>query len=111
VLLGSYLRVLCIFALWPLYLYVITNRTHHRGADRGPGVPGDPGALQRTTRFTPISALISYRHRMLDLLSLYLNIEMNLHDLFIYLLLDHLLYQLIWLRDLVVLNICLSGIL
>jgi len=91
VLFGSYLRVLCIFALWPLYLYIFTNRTRHRGANRGSGVLGGLGVLRRTTRFTLSSAHISHWHHMLDLLLLILTVEWNYMTPVIYLPLDHLL--------------------
>ena len=76
---------------------LITNRTHHRGADQGPGVPGGLGVLWRTARFTPIFALIYHRHRMLDLLPLLLSVEWNCMTPFIYLPLNHPLRQyMVW---------------
>ena len=90
---GSYLRVLCIFALWPLYLYVFTNRTRHRGADRGPGVPGGSGVLRRTNKFTPIYFFDSHSHHMFRSATLYFLLSEKLHGPFYIPTLDHLLRQ------------------
>ena len=77
--------VLCILALWPLYLYVITTRSWRGGVDRRPGWPEDPeglprhpedpegrtgwledvrdqGRLRRPIRFTPVRDWITIRH-------------------------------------------------
>ena len=41
----SFEPVLCILALCPLYLYVITIRSYPGGVDRRPGRPEDPEGL------------------------------------------------------------------
>jgi hypothetical protein len=48
-------------ALWSPTLYVFTNMTHLRGADRWPRLPEGPERLRRAIRFTPIFDLNTYK--------------------------------------------------
>ena len=87
----SFVPVLSILALCPLYLYVITIRSWCGGVDRRPGRPEDPeglprhpedpegrtgrledvrdqGRQRRPIRFTPIRDWIPIRHCLLDTL-------------------------------------------
>ena len=65
--------VLCILALWFLWLCVIETRSLREGVDRrprrpedpkgrtrGPEASGGPGRLKRPIRFTPIRDLSTY---------------------------------------------------
>jgi len=63
--------VLWIFALCPLYLHVIMNRSCCRRDDRQPGLPGDLGVQRADLRFTPIYVWIPNRHCLLVTLLLY----------------------------------------